>query len=274
MSPFSRRCAATVALTVAAGLTLTTVASAADSGTATATTRICVTKKTKTKRARVVRTTERCRRNEIRMTWQRYEQVVSNSAASSDDTPVIGPQGLTGEQGPRGATGPAGATGATGPAGATGPRGEKGEKGDTGSSGAAGPSDIFTTAGTDGIPSTATEDTRATLTLPAGSYLLMGQARALSASEVGLWFVRCRIFSAGAPLTEASGSIVDDEDDNGDGGDNLSPATRPEVSNMFMMTPLTVGATTTVTLRCQGILDAPLVNNVQLTAIKTGSLHT
>jgi hypothetical protein len=40
-----------------------------------------------------------------------------------------------------------------------------------------------------------------------------------------------------------------------------------------MVSPL-VTAGGPVTLRCQGFLGLPLVDNVQLTAIKTGALHT
>jgi len=273
MSPLSRLSAA--ALIPMATLALASAASAAtpaqsnptQSGTATVNTRICVVKKTK--RARVVRVTERCRRQETRMTWRKYQQYATNSAASGDAVVgVPGPQGLTGDQGPQG---PQGVAGPQGPAGPAGPKGDKGDKGDTGAQGAAGPSDIYTTTGSNGAV-TGSEDTRATLNLPAGSYLLMGQARALSASEVGLWFVRCRIFTAGSPVAESSGSIHDQDDDNG-GTPDTGTATRPQIANMLMIAPLTTGGGS-VTLRCQGILGLPIVDNVQLTAIKTGALHT
>jgi hypothetical protein len=173
---------------------------------------------------------------------------------------LVGPQGPQGLQGPQGV------------AGAQGPLGDRGETGPAGSQGPAGPSDIFTTTGSVGAPPVGSEDTRATLNLPAGSYLLMGQARALSASEVGLWFVRCRILSSGSPVAESSGSIDDQNDDTGDAIDS-GTATRPQIANMFMIAPLTTSGGP-VTLRCQGILGLPLVDNVQLTAIKTGALHT
>jgi hypothetical protein len=278
MSPFSRLSAAalvpvaTLAFAGAASAATPTQSTPTESGTKTTKTRICVVKKTK--RARVVRVTEHCRRHETRMTWRKYEKFATNSAASGSGDVAVGvpgPQGLTGDQGPQGATGVQGPQGVAGPAGPQGPQGDRGETGPTGAQGVAGPSDIFTTTGSAGAV-TGSEDTRATLNLPAGSYLLMGQARALSASEVGLWFVRCRILSSGSPVTESSGTIHDQDDDNGVTPDPGVP-TRPQIANMFMMAPLTTSGGP-VTLRCQGILGLPIVDNVQLTAIKTGALHT
>jgi hypothetical protein len=274
MSPFSRLSAA--ALVPVATLAFAGAASAqpkpTSSGTTVTKTRICVVKKTK--RARVVRVTERCRRNETRMSWRTYQRYASNSAASSSGDVAVGvpgPQGLTGAQGPQGATGAQGAQGVAGPQGPAGPAGAKGDTGAQGAAGAAGPSDIYMTTGSSGAV-TGGEATRATLSLPAGSYLLMGSARALSASEVGLWFVRCRIFSDATAVGESIGTIDDQTDDTGDAIDG-GVATKPQVANMFMMSPLTTGGGN-VTLRCQGILGLPIVDNVQLTAIKTGALHT
>jgi hypothetical protein len=275
MSPFSRLSAAalvpvaTLAFAGAASAATPSQSSPTESGTATTKTRICVVKKTK--RARVVRVTERCRRHETRMTWRKYQKFATNSAASGSGDAAVGlpgPQGLTGAQGPQGAQGVQGPQGVAGPQG---PQGDRGETGPAGSQGPAGPSDIYTTTGSVGAPPVGSEDTRATLNLPAGSYLLMGQARALSASEIGLWFVRCRILSSGSPVAESSGAIHDQDDDTV--GPDSGPATRPQIANMFMIAPLTTSGGA-VTLRCQGILDAPIVDNVQLTAIKTGALHT
>ncbi len=157
MSPFSRLSAAV--LVPMATLSLAATASAqqsnpTESATAVTKTRVCVVKKSK--RARVVRITEHCRRHETRMTWRRYQQFATNSAASGSGDNVVGvpgPQGLTGAQGPQGATGAQGAQGATGATGATGPAGPQGAVGATGAQGAqgaAGPSDIYTTTGSAG----------------------------------------------------------------------------------------------------------------------------
>ena len=111
-----------------------------------------------------------------------------------------------------------------------------------------------------------TEDTRATLNLPAGSYLLLGQATAFSSSEVGLWLVSCRIRDRGTPLVENGATIDDDNTDAATGG-------QPDMANIVMVAPLvTPGGS--VTLHCRGVLGLPLVGNVNLTAIRTGALHT
>ncbi|MCW3007014.1 MAG: collagen-like protein [Solirubrobacterales bacterium] len=245
-----------------------------ETGASVKKTRVCVIKKTK--RARVVRTTETCVRGETRMTWKRYQDFANSSASSTDNSAgssdttgpagPAGPQGLTGETGARGAGGPAGATGATGAkgtAGETGATGATGATGERGAGGPAGPSDIFTTTGSSGLTTTS-EDTRATLTLPAGAYLLIGQANAFSSSTTGQFLVRCRLRDRGTQVSESSGSINDATAD--------SPSTPADAANLIMTTPLfTAGGT--VTLNCQGIFGLPLISGVQLTAIKTGALH-
>lgn len=234
-----------------------------DEGTTVTKTRVCVVKRTKGKRARVVRVTERCRRNETRMTWRRYQDLVTRTAASSNEE-IPGPQGLTGPQGPQG---PQGATGPQGPAGPQGQRGERGETGEQGPMGPAGPSDIYTTTGSSGAPPMGSEDTRATLNLPAGQYLLLGQARLLSSSAVGMHLVTCRIRDRGSSVVEHGATA--------EGVDHDSDGATPPVgeANMFMVAPLvTTGGV--VSLHCRGIFGLPLVDNVQLTAIKTGALHT
>jgi hypothetical protein len=278
MSPLQRLSAAalvpvaTLALAGAASAATPSQSSPTETGTKTTQTRICVVKKTK--RARVVRVTERCRRHETRMTWRKYQKFATNSAASSSGDAVVGvpgPQGLTGDQGPQGATGAQGVQGPQGVAGPQGPQGDRGETGPTGAQGPAGPSDIFTTTGSAGAV-TASEDTRATLNLPAGQYLLLGQANALSSSQVGQFFVTCRLRESGGPVGQSNAAFSDDFQEDGAALPG-APATRPEVANLFIVAPLTTSGGT-VRLTCQGILGLPIVDNVQLTAIKTGALHT
>ncbi len=276
MSLFSRLSAAAlvpVATLAVAGAASAQKSAPTASGKVVTKTRICVVKKTK--RARVVRITERCRRNERRMSWRRYQRYATNSAASGSGDNVVGvpgPQGLTGAQGPQGATG---AQGAQGPAGATGPAGPAGPQGltgATGAQGAAGPSDIYTTTGSAGLTDSS-EQTRASLTLPAGQYLLMGQANALSSSQIGQFFVRCRLRDQSSTQVAASDTSLNDSFKEDGGAADGDPATQPEVANLFLTAPLvTPGGT--VRLTCQGFLGFPLVGNVQLTAIKTGALHT
>jgi hypothetical protein len=242
-----------------------------ETGASVTKTRVCVIKKTK--RARVVRTTEKCVRGETRMTWKHYEAYASDastdSGASSSDEVVgpAGPQGLTGETGATGARGPSGsngAAGATGAPGATGATGATGETGARGALGPAGPSDVYTTTGGARSVQSTSEETRATLTLPAGSYLLLGQADVFSASGTGQYFVTCRLRDRGAPLTAVDGNIDDVTND----GTNV----HPDQANLVLTAPL-VTSGGTVTLTCQGFLGLPLVGDVQLTAIQTGALH-
>jgi hypothetical protein len=205
------------------------------------------------------------------MTWRKYQRFATNSAASGSDDAVVGlpgPQGLTGPQGPEGATGAQGAQGAQGPAGPAGPQGPKGDTGATGATGGqgpAGPSDIYTTTG--GLAATdGSEQTRATLNLPAGSYLLLGQANAFSSSEIGQFFVHCRLRHLGSQLDDNT-ALFDDQTTDADSG------ARPHSANIFLTAPL-VTSGGPVTLTCQGFLGLPLIGDVQLTAIKTGALHT
>src|SRR4051812_34100018 len=118
MSPFSRLSAAvlvpmaTLAFASAASAATPAQSTPTQSGSATVNTRVCVVKKSK--RARVVRVTERCSRHEARMTWRKYQQFASNSAASGSGDVAVGvpgPQGLTGAQGAQGPTGAQGAQG-------------------------------------------------------------------------------------------------------------------------------------------------------------------
>lgn len=268
MFPLSRLSAAM--LIPVATLAVAGVASAAapqtdptESATSTTKTRICVVKKTK--RARVVRVTERCLRHETRMTWRKYQQFASNSAASDSGDVAVGvpgPQGLTGEQGPQGATGAQGAQGATGTSGA---KGDTGATGEPGAQGAPGPSDIYTTTGSGGT-SDGSEQTRATLSLPAGAYLLLGQANAFSSSELGQFFLHCRLRHAGTQVDENTAQFEDVTTNAASGG-------RPDSANLLLTAPL-VTSGGSVTLTCHGFLGLPLVGDVQLTAIKTGALHT
>jgi hypothetical protein len=246
--------------------------SPSQTGASVTKTRICVTKKSK--RARVVRTTEKCVRGETRMTWKRYQDFASSSAgnssaSTSDDTPAVGPagpQGLTGETGPTGARGPAGSNGNTGATGATGEKGATGATGETGArgpQGAAGPSDVYTTTGTSstvGLTEDATN--RAALSLPAGSYFLMGQVNLASSSDLGQFFVTCRLRQSGTLIGQSDESAYD----------NTTDGIQAAQANLLITAPLvTSGAT--VTLRCQSFLGLPLASDVQLTAIQTGALH-
>lgn len=220
--------------------------------------RVCVHKKKKF--ARVVKTKQRCRDVEKRMTWERFSETEDVSTLVPSQVGPPGPEGPQGEQGVPGPGGPAGPQGATGAAGA---KGETGATGASGPAGPAGPSDIFTTTGSSGVAS-GVETTRATLTLPAGSYLLLGQANILSSSELGQFFVHCRLRDRGVQVDDNTVRF-EDATSNADSGN------RPDSANLLLTKPITTtgGA---VTLSCIGFLGLPIVDDVQLTAIKTGNL--
>nr|WP_083977074.1 collagen-like protein [Herbidospora sakaeratensis] len=110
----------------------------------------CVNKKTRY--ARIVNATTKCRATETKVTWGgQGAQGPAGLQGMTGATGPQGPKGQTGPQGPKGQTGaagPQGVKGETGPAGpqgpkgetgATGPAGAKGEKGETGPAGPAGP---------------------------------------------------------------------------------------------------------------------------------------
>jgi Collagen triple helix repeat (20 copies) len=76
---------------------------------------------------RLVSATERCRRNEQRVTW--------NAQGPAGPAGPAGPQGPSGAQGPAGATGPQGPQGPQGVVGAMGPQGLPGDPGAVGAQG-------------------------------------------------------------------------------------------------------------------------------------------
>ncbi|HEY8583968.1 MAG TPA: hypothetical protein VIL49_13525 [Capillimicrobium sp.] len=225
--------------------------------------RVCVHKRTRS--ARIVRVVNRCRRVETRMTWERFQE--TEDIANLVQTGPVGPQGPEGPQGPQGAQGNGGPVGPAGATGAQGERGERGERGETGAPGpvgATGPSDIYTTLGAGGA-SDGSEQTHATLTLPAGSYLLLGQANALSSSETGQFFVHCRLRDRGTEVDENTAQFEDVTS-------NVASGSRPDSANLMLNAAITTtgGA---VTLTCRGFLGLPLISDVELTAIRTGALH-
>jgi len=91
------------------------------------------------------------------------------------DTGSQGPEGQQGVQGLQGFTGMTGATGDQGPQGEIGSKGEQGDtgpKGDVGPQGAAGSSDLYVFSGVVAQCTDSPGDVMATMTLPAGSYIV------------------------------------------------------------------------------------------------------
>ncbi|WP_161483332.1 collagen-like domain-containing protein [Herbidospora solisilvae] len=112
----------------------------------------CVNKKTRY--ARIVNATTKCRATETKITWGgQGEQGPMGLQGMTGNTGPQGPKGQTGPQGPKGqtgATGPQGAKGDTGPAGPQGPKGETGPAGPQGPKGEAGPAGPKGANGEDG----------------------------------------------------------------------------------------------------------------------------
>ncbi|QYC45419.1 Collagen triple helix repeat (20 copies) [Nonomuraea coxensis DSM 45129] len=100
----------------------------------------CVHKKTRY--ARIVNPTTKCRTTEIRV-------LIGGGSEATTNSVTVGPKGDTGPQGPKGDAGPQGPQGRPGLKGATGPAGPKG---DTGPAGPAGPQGPKGADGKDGLP--------------------------------------------------------------------------------------------------------------------------
>jgi hypothetical protein len=236
-------------------------ADAPSSGTIRSKVRICVHRKTHT--ARAVRVTEKCRTHEQRLTWKQYQASASgrnNTSGAEGPQGPVGPIGPTGANGANGAKGANGANGATGAKGDKGDTGERGETGANGATGATGPSDIYTTVGSNMTMLVGDQNT-ATLTLPAGSYLLQGQARVLSLGGTGVYLVHCRIRDRGIDQSSISGASTTD-----------ATGSDPDEGNMSITSTLTTTGGVVI-LRCRGFAPFAFVSDVQLTAIKTGALH-
>lgn len=87
-------------------------------------------------------------------------------------------------------------TGPQGPAGADGAKGDKGDKGDTGDTGPPGPSAAYANYG-DGFHTIAAGNTQtvASVTVPAGSYVLSGAVQAIGVDDGE--FTQCSFVAAG-----------------------------------------------------------------------------
>lgn len=109
---------------------------------------------------RIVNADDTCATGEERLVWNQRG--------------LPGPRGRQGEQGPRGPQGPQGVSGPQGPSGpqgVSGPQGLPGEVGNPGPQGPIGPSDGFSATLSDDT-FTDVPVTLATLTLPAGTYVI------------------------------------------------------------------------------------------------------
>jgi hypothetical protein len=114
---------------------------------------------------RVVDEGERCRTNELAVTWSQ-----TGPRGPAGPVGATGATGATGEQGPKGDTGAAGATGPAGPAGPTGATGA------TGPQGPAGFSDAYIGRANPVKLTNFAQTPVASVSLPAGVYALFGKA--------------------------------------------------------------------------------------------------
>ena len=156
-----------------------------------------------------------------------------------------GPQGPSGQQGPRGATGPSGASGPQGPSGAQGPGGAQGPQGQQGP---AGPSEAYVNYG--GASQTFTAGltkTMATVTVPPGSYTLLGNVR-YSQGSIGCSFV-------------AAGTV---HQKGGFGSGNAE-------LTMLIIGDLTTQINTVIFLRCTAVFGTPYASGA-IIATKVGGI--
>lgn len=105
--------------------------------------------------------------------------IFPDSSVVHNRAELIGPQGPAGPQGPTGATGP------TGPAGPTGPTGPQG------SAGANGVAHAWTGSGSSGVINN-TQVTLASVTVPAGSYLIFAEAT-LGSGDTSTQLGNCKL---------------------------------------------------------------------------------
>lgn len=184
----------------------------------------------------------------------------------------LGPRGETGPAGPRGATGPTGEAGPQGPAGEagasgpTGPAGPAGPTGETGPQGPAGPSHVFAKRN-GGVTLTTQPEFQykdaLTLTgLPAGSFLIQGQATAVKRG--GATLIRCRVVGGGETGMHSTVSV----------GEVNAPFT----ASMTVVLAVTSAAPFDAKLQCDKEYTAEpekatYVESVALQAIKVGAVE-
>ena len=184
-------------------------------------------------------------------------------------TGVAGPKGATGAQGPTGPQGVAGspgAQGAPGQQGVPGPQGVPGAPGSDGApgtTGARGPSDAYIASDATANFSDGVFTDVATVTVPAGSYVVSFNAYLNSASAALV--ARCRVFPANASWTVQPQTLVSLPNDS---TVNASAGGSGAIT--------TAGASTALTLQCAVVSPAATtaaINTATLTAIQVGTLH-
>ena len=163
--------------------------------------------KTKSGKLRVAVT--KCRKNETPLSWSTTGSTATGPTGPMGDPGPAGPIGRTGPVGP---TGPAGPAGSAGPSGATGPIGPAGNPGFTGGPGPTGPtgatgpsSAVSNYTGDPTLPLTTTFADVVDVTVPAGSYFVIGKVEiVLNQTDAKTDEVFCNLISP-----DGGGTIVD-----------------------------------------------------------------
>lgn len=212
---------------------------------------------------RVITEKEKCGKNESPLNWNQQGPPGPPGPPGAAGLPglpgVAGLPGLPGVAGPPGAPGAAGAPGGPGPSG---PPGAQGLPGPSGPPGLRGPSDawVIEPSGNATLPPDDQLEEVASLTLPAGSFLLI--ARGVAGGD-GLSTVTCSLLADTDQLTEMRVDIH-------------------ELPNNTVPFTLTAGAvltdpSTEVSLACrfanEGGPDSGYVRDSQLSAIQVATLH-
>ncbi|MCK2213630.1 collagen-like protein [Actinomadura sp. ATCC 31491] len=134
----------TLAAVGALAASLLTVGGVATASSASGQVTACVNKKTRY--ARIVNPTTKCRVTEVRIL------IGGGSGEATTNSVTVGPKGDTGPQGPKGDAGPQGPQGRPGKQGAVGPQGPKGDTGPQGPQGPKGEDGKNGQDGKDGLP--------------------------------------------------------------------------------------------------------------------------
>jgi hypothetical protein len=146
-----------------------------------------------------------------------------------------------------------GVKGATGPQG---PVGQQGTSGPKGATGATGPSDVWSVDGYGQNKSLGlqTWKTLATVSLPAGSFVVQGEA---SLSNTLLLVTKY-----GCDLVDSSSNEI-----------ALADATNADWTAIPVQTVVTFGSSDTISLRCIGSITGGAAYDWKLEAVKVGTVH-
>ena len=161
-----------------------------------------------------------------------------------------------------GAVGPPGPTGPTGPQGAMGVQGTQGVQGIQGVTGPAGPSNLYVNA-PDNFPllsvQTELQVPVASLSLPAGSYLISGKAEIVSLVSGFGSFVLCDLAIPAGHTDQAFAGTV--------GGPTTVPSATLDVQTYAVLT-----APSQITMKCHSDIAGAVALNRILNAIQVGNV--